>query len=284
MFGGLATFVIGGLTGVMVAVAPFDFQAHDTYFVVGHLHTVIIGGAVFPLLAGVHYFFPMVTGKMLSKQFGLPAFLLIFIGFHLTFTPVHFTGLRGMVRRVYTYPAGLGFDWLNLVSTIGAFVLAIGIAVFLFEVVRSLRRREYAPRNPWEAGTLEWLTEMPGQPWGVRSVPEIDSRYPLWDQPNVIRDVDEGRFYLPDAEEGRRETLVTSVIDAEPVQCLRVPGPTFLTLFAAAFTGGVFILSRSTSGPPPWSAACSPSPASSSGCGRGHRGSRRSPRSRSASA
>ena len=243
VWGGLATFVIGGLTGVMVAVAPFDFQAHDTYFIVAHLHTVLIGGTIFPLLAGFHYFFPMVTGKLLSKRFGLPAFLLVFVGFHLTFTPMHLTGLRGMVRRVYTYPAGLGLEWLNMLSTIGAFVLALGFLLFLWEVVRSLRHGDYAPRNPWNAGTVEWLTEMPGEPWGVRSVPEIDSRYPLWDQPDIIRDVDEGRFYLPDAEERRRETLVTSVIDAQPVQCLRVPGPTFLPMAAAIFTGGVFIFS-----------------------------------------
>jgi cytochrome c oxidase subunit I+III len=100
-----------------------------------------------------------------------------------------------------------------------------------------------AERNPWGAGTLEWLAEREDKPWGVRSIPEIDGRYPLWDQPNFVRDVDEGRFYLADAEEGRRETLVTTTIDAKPAQCLRIPGPTFITLFAALFTGGVFIFS-----------------------------------------
>ncbi len=241
VFGGLATFVIGGLTGVMVAVSPFDFQAHDTYFVVAHLHTVLIGGMLFPLLAGVHYFFPLVTDRMPSTRLGVPAFLLIFVGFHLTFMPMHLTGMRGMVRRVFTYPAGAGFDGLNLVSTIGAFVIASGLLLFLWEVVRSFRSPELAPRNPWNAGTLEWLGRVPGEAWGVRSIPEVDSRYPLWDQPSLERDVDDGRFYLPDAVEGERETLITSVIDAQPVQCMRVPGPTFLTLVAAVFTAGVFI-------------------------------------------
>jgi cytochrome c oxidase subunit I+III len=113
----------------------------------------------------------------------------------------------------------------------------------MWDVIRSKRKEPYSDRNPWAAGTLEWLAEMPSLPWGVRSIPEIDSRYPLWDQPNFVRDVDEGRFYLPDAEEGRRETLVTTAIDAQPVQCLRLGGNTFITLFAALFIGGIFIFS-----------------------------------------
>ena len=240
-FAGLATFVIGGLTGVMVAVAPFDFQAHDSYFIVGHLHYVLVGGTIFPIVAGFYYFMPLVNGKKLSEKLGRAAFWLMLIGFNVAFLPMHWTGLLGMPRRVFTYPAGLGFDTLNMISTVGAFVLATGFLIFLWDVVRPKKRQPYSERNPWNAGTLEWLAEMPDQPWGVRSIPEIDSRYPLWDQPNFVRDVDEGRFYLPDAEEGLRETLVTTSIDARPIQCLRVPGPTFLTFWAAAFTGGVFI-------------------------------------------
>lgn len=241
IFGGLATFVIGGLTGVMVAVVPFNFQAHDTFFVVGHLHSVLIGGTIFPLVAGAYYFFPIATGKKLSDRLGRHAFWLMFTGFNVTFLPMHFTGLRGMPRRVFTYPEGLGFDALNLLSSIGAFVLAAGFAIFVWDLVRPKSRQPYSERNPWGAGTLEWLQEMPAQPWGFRSLPEIDSRYPLWDQPNFQRDVDEGRFYMPDAEELKRELMVTTIIDAQPVQCLRVPGPTFLTLIAAVFTGGVFL-------------------------------------------
>ncbi|MEZ6132906.1 MAG: cytochrome c oxidase subunit I [Planctomycetaceae bacterium] len=241
VFAGLATFVIGGLTGVMVAVAPFDFQAHDTYFIVGHLHYVLIGGTIFPIVAGFYYFLPLVTGKTLSDRVGRMVFWLMLTGFNVTFLPMHWTGLLGMPRRVYTYPADMGFDHLNLISSIGAFVLGVSFAVFLWDVVRPRRSQPLCKRNPWNAGTLEWLAEVPDKPWGIRSIPEIDSRYPLWDQANFVRDVDEGRFYLPDAEEGLRETLVTSAIDAVPKQVLRVPGPTFITLWAAIFTGGIFI-------------------------------------------
>jgi cytochrome c oxidase subunit I+III len=243
ILGGVATFVIGGLTGVMVALVPFDFQAHDSYFVVAHLHSVLIGGVIFPIVGGVHYFYPLVKGKKLSERLGRISFWLMFVGFNLTFLPMHFTGMRGMPRRVYTYSEGLGFDTLNLVSTIGAFVIASGLLIFFVDVLRPRKKQPLSERNPWNAGTLEWLAEMPDKPWGVRSVPEIDSRYPLWDQKNFMRDVDEGRFYIPDAEEGFRETLVTSPIDAKPIQCLRVPGPTFVTLWAAAGTGGAFIFS-----------------------------------------
>lgn len=239
---GLATFIIGGLTGVMVAIAPFDFQAHDTHFIVGHLHYVLIGGTVFPIVAGLYYFFPLIGGKQLSERLGRIAFWLLLIGFNVTFLPMHLTGLLGMPRRVFTYPADLGFDRWNLISSIGAFVLGAGFVVVLWDVLRPKGKQAMSARNPWNAGTLEWLSRMPPKNWGARSIPEIDSRYPLWDQPDFVRNVDEGRFYLPDSSEGFRETLVTSTIDARPIQCLRVPGPTFLTLFAAAFTGAAFIV------------------------------------------
>ena len=242
ILGGLLTFIIGGLTGVMVALVPFDFQAHDTYFVVSHLHYVLIGGTLFPIVAAFYYYFPLVTSKQLSPRLGAWSFWVMFIGFNVLFFPMHLTGLRGMPRRVYTYASGLGFDTLNLVSTIGSYVLALGFAIFLWDVLRPKGKQPVSERNPWGAGTLEWLQQMPGMSWGVRSIPEIDGRYPLWDQENIVRDVDQGRFFLPDAEEGKRETIVTSVIDARPIQCLRVPGPTFLTMIAAFFVGGFFIL------------------------------------------
>ena len=241
VIGGLSTFVIGGLTGVMVAMAPFNFQAHDTFFIVAHLHTVLIGGAVFPLLAGLYYYYPLVNAKHLSPRLGRISFWLVLVGFNLTFMPMHALGMLGMPRRVFTYPAGMGLESLNFVATIGAFILAAGFAVVTWDVLRPKGKQPNSARNPWNAGTLEWLQEMPGKPWGVRSIPEIDSRYPLWDQPNFVRDHDEGRFYLPDAEEGRREMLITSTVDATPIQCMRIPGPTYLTLVAAIFVGGVFI-------------------------------------------
>ncbi|MGE3176076.1 MAG: cytochrome c oxidase subunit I [Vicinamibacterales bacterium] len=241
-FGSLVIFVLGGLTGVMVAIAPFDFQAHDTFFIVGHFHYVLIGGALFPIFAGCYYFFPLINGKALSERLGTLGFWIAFAGFNIAFLPMHLTGLRGMPRRVFTYPAGIGFDTLNLVSSIGAAILASGIAIIFWDLLRPKGRQPYSARNPWRAGTLEWLQEMPAKPWGIRSIPEIDSRYPLWDQSNFERDVDEGRFYLPDAEERKRETIVTSPIDATPEQCLRLPGPSFIPLFAALATGGFFVL------------------------------------------
>src|SRR5690606_12997785 len=133
--------------------------------------------------------------------------------------------MLGMPRRVFTYPADLGWNELNMVSTVGAFIFAAGFLVFVFDALRPKRPPEKAAHNPWNAGTVEWLGGVPPQSWGVRSIPHIASRYPLWDDKDFVRKHDEGRFYLPDAPEGRRETLVTSVLDAQPVQCLRVGGP-----------------------------------------------------------
>jgi len=239
--GALAIFTMGGLTGVMLALAPFDFQAHDTYFVVAHLHYTLFGGMVFPVIAGVYYFFPFIQKKLMSERLGKWAFWLTFCGFNLTFLPMHLTGLWGMPRRVYTYPSGLGWDTLNLISTTGAFAIAAGFAVFVWDLIRPKHRQPQIPRNPWDAGTLEWCHDVPEEAWGVRSIPHITTRYPLWSQPDLVKRIDAGRYYLPDAEEGLRETLVTSVIDARPVQIQRVTGPAWITMWAAGFTGGAFI-------------------------------------------
>jgi cytochrome c oxidase subunit I+III len=239
--GALAIFVIGGLTGVMVAVAPFNWQAHDTYFVVAHLHYVLVGGAVLPLVGGLYYYWPLFTGKRLSDRLGCTAFWFMFVGFNVAFFPMHLSGLMGMPRRVYTYSAELGISGLNLVSTIGAFALAIGFAIVVVDVCLSAWRR-LAPRNPWNAGTLEWLALPRQENWGVRSVPLIESRYPLWDQPGFVKNVDEGRGFLPDAEEGRRELMITTVLDAHPLQVARISGPSFVPMVTAVVLGGVFIL------------------------------------------
>ena len=239
--GALAIFTAGGLTGVMVALVSFDWQAHDTYFVVAHLHYTLIGGMVFPVMAGVYYFYPFFTKKTMSERLGRWSFWLSFVGFNVTFLPMHLTGLRGMPRRVYTYPEGLGVDWLNMTSTVGAFVLAAGILVFAYDLLRPKGRQPFAPRNPWNAGTLEWSASVPEEAWGSRSIPYVTTRYPLWQQEKLVERMDAGRFYLPDAEEGLRETIVTSVLDARPIQVMRVTGPAYITIAAAGFTGGAFI-------------------------------------------
>ncbi len=239
--GALAIFTAGGLTGVMVGIAPFDWQVHDTYFIVAHLHYTLFGGMVFPVIGGVYYFYPFIRKKMLSERLGRWAFWLIFTGFNVTFLPMHLTGLLGMPRRVFTYPADMGWDWLNLISTIGAFVIAAGFAVFVWDLLRPKRGQPPIPRNPWNAGTLEWAHDVPEEYWGSRSIPHITTRYPLWDDEGLVARMDSGRYYLADSPHGQRETIVTSVIDASPELAQPVTGPTWITLWAAAFTGGAFI-------------------------------------------
>ena len=146
--GFLVIFVLGGITGVMVAAPPFDLQAHDSYFVVGHLHYVLIGGVAFPIFAGVYYWFPKFTGRMLDERLGRWNFWLLFVGVNLAFFPMHIVGLLGMPRRVYTYEAGLGWEPYNLLSSIGVLVILPGIAVFIWNVVRSFRRGEPAGQQP----------------------------------------------------------------------------------------------------------------------------------------
>jgi cytochrome c oxidase subunit I+III len=240
--GALAIFVFGGLTGVMVALVPFDFQAHDSYFVVAHLHYTLIGGMLFPLFAGVYYWYPFAQRKLLSEKLGTIAFWLMFGGFNLAFLPMHWTGVMGMPRRVWTYDVTDGWGMLNMVSTVGAFILAAGFAVMVFDVLRPKARQGPAPRNPWNAGTMEWSGEVDDMPWGIRSIPIVNTRYPLWEQDGLLDQVDRGEWLLPDAEEGRRELIITDILDARPLFIQRVPGPSFCMLWAAAFLGAAFIL------------------------------------------
>jgi cytochrome c oxidase subunit I+III len=239
--GALAIFVIGGLTGVMIAIVPFDWQVHDSHFIVAHLHYTLIGGMLFPVIGATYYYFPIMKGKLLSAKVGRLAFWFLFVGFNVTFLPMHLTGLLGMPRRVFTYQSADGFDTLNLISTIGAFTIAAGVLLVSIDLLRPKTKLPASARNPWNAGTLEWLQRMPAETWGVRSVPLVTTRYPLWEQKNFLEDVDAGAFYLPDAEEGKRETMVTTIAEARPVQCLRVPGPSFKPMLAAILTGSMFI-------------------------------------------
>ncbi|WP_281805589.1 cytochrome c oxidase subunit I [Methylocystis echinoides] len=239
ILGFLFIFVLGGLTGVMVALVPFDQQAHDTYFVVAHFHYVLVGGMVFPLFATFYYWAPMVSRNMLSERLGSVVFWLMFIGFNVTFFPMHLTGLMGMPRRVWTYPHAMGWDNLNLVSTAGAFILAAGVLLFVIDLAIRFRPSVVTTGNPWGAGTLEWL---PTDVYSTRSIPYITSREPLWDQPDLARDVEAGAYYLPNAPSGRRETIVTSPIFAEPEYIVLMPGPGWAHFFAAVFTAAFFLL------------------------------------------
>ncbi|HWL63046.1 MAG TPA: cytochrome c oxidase subunit I [Steroidobacteraceae bacterium] len=237
LLGFFAVFVLGGLTGVMLAAVPFDWQAHDSYFVVAHLHYVLIGGMLFPVMAAIYYWAPMVSGRPLSERMGKWACALMFGGVNLAFFPMHIAGLLGMPRRVWTYSDGLGWDVWNLLSTCGAFVLAAGIALVLIDLLLRLRPGGKVDVNPWNAATLEWL---PLDNYAVRSIPRIESRDPLWHDPQLREQVDAGQHYLPGLATGTRETIVTSPVDARPEYLLRLPGPSWLPLIAGAGTAGFF--------------------------------------------
>lgn len=240
LVGGLLIFVIGGLTGVMVAMVPFDWQAHDSYFIVAHLHYVLIGGAVFPLFAAFYYWAGMTSSRPLSEPLGKWVFWLMFAGMHITFLPMHLTGFMGMPRRVYTYLPGSDLAVTNMISTIGAFVLASGVLLFLVDLARNFRFTvEDDAGNTYQGGTLEWL---PTGLYSTRSIPVVRSRQPLWDDPDLSKHVEQGRYFLPYSATGLRETLITSPLRAEPQYLQIMPGPSVWPLLAAVFTAGFFLL------------------------------------------
>jgi len=239
ILGMLAIFTIGGLTGVMVAMVPFDWQAHDSYFIVAHLHYVLIGGMVFPLFAAFHYWAPVVSRRRLSEAAGRWSFACMFVGFNVAFFPLHIAGLAGMPRRVWTYAGELGVGELNLVSTCGAFLLAAGILIFVIDLVRNFRFGIGEETNPWGGGTLEFL---PQGVYSTRSIPRVTSREPLWDRPALALEVARGQHYLPNAPTGGRETLITSAIEARPEYVIQLPGPSWTQWIAAVFTAASFLL------------------------------------------
>jgi cytochrome c oxidase subunit 1 len=229
-------FVMGGLTGVMLASVPLDRQVHDTYFVVAHFHYVLIGGSTFPLLGALVYWFPKMTGRMMGERLGQWSFWLLFAGFNLTFFPMHQLGLAGMPRRVYTYPAAMGWGPLNLVATVGAAVIFTSLLLFLINVIASLRHGAAAVSNPWGASTLEWATSSPPPPYNFLPQPTVASREPLWHPeltpPPVIG-----------LDSEKRQVLVTALLDAEPDHRYKMPGPSLWPLLTAIATSVMFIWS-----------------------------------------
>jgi cytochrome c oxidase subunit I len=179
--GFLSMFLIGGLTGIMLASAPWNFQLTDSYFVVGHFHFVLIGGTLFGTFAGIHYWFPKVTGRMLSERLARWQFWLLYIGFIVTFVPMHISGILGMPRRVYTYDADRGWAFWNQLTTLGALIQVPSFLIFLYNVVWSLRRGKPAGDDPWNAWTLEWTTTSPPPSYNFEQIPTVRSRRPLWD-------------------------------------------------------------------------------------------------------
>ncbi|MFL5285527.1 MAG: cytochrome c oxidase subunit I, partial [Rhodopila sp.] len=235
------TFVIGGLSGVMVASVPLDTQVHDTYFVVAHFHYVLIGGAVFPLLGAIYYWYPKITGRMMSERIGRWVAALTFVGFNLTFFPMHFLGLLGMPRRIYTYQADMGWGGLNLFVSLSSLILAAGFLLFFFDVLRSARHGPPAGDNPWDAPTLEWSIPSPPPSYAFELIPVVRSAYPLWDQPDEF-------LVATGCRVDRREVVVTSVAEARPEARESSPANSIWPLWAALATALMLISSIFT----PW--------------------------------
>ncbi len=242
--GFLLIFLLGGITGVMVSVLPFDWQVTDSYFVVAHFHYVLNGAVVFPIFGALYYWLPKMTGRMLSEKLGKISFWVMFVGFNITFFPMHILGFLGMPRRIYTYNDGLGWGGLNAMVSIGSAVFGLGTAITLFNWIWSRRRGAPAGDNPWEADSLEWAITSPPPHYNFASIPLVASRHPLWDQQP-----------LPYAESGEepetsglgpegaveRETPITSGIDTRPEGNLEIPHETYLPFFLALGLTGLFL-------------------------------------------
>jgi cytochrome c oxidase subunit I+III len=249
ILGFIVTFVIGGVTGIMFAAIPFDQQITDSYFVVAHFHYVLFGGAVFPIFAGIHYWFPKITGRLLDERLATWSFWLFFVGFNLTFFPMHILGLLGEPRRVYTYHPGFGWGLWNLISTIGSFTLAVGILGTVVNVIWSRRSGAVAGPDPWGANTLEWATSSPPPEYNFPSIPVVHSVDPNWD----LDDRRDDARRLEHAEltlSGGHETIGTDWLDADIEEIHEGPSespwPLLLALalswFFVAFLAGHWVL------------------------------------------
>jgi cytochrome c oxidase subunit 1/cytochrome c oxidase subunit I+III len=224
--GFITTFVIGGLNGVVTAVVPFDWQLHDTYFVVSHLHYVLIGANLFPVMAALYYWYPKMTGRLMNERAGRWSFWLMFAGFNAAFFPMQILGMAGMPRRLSTYPAGLGWEGWNAAISVAAVVLGIGILVTFINAMASYRRGPVAGDNPWQADTLEWDVSSPPPSYGVLSIPLVASRHPLWDEHSESDDPREERRF-----DHSRLTMSTSWLSARPVALSQMPEDTLAPLW-----------------------------------------------------
>ncbi len=236
-FGFLTVFVLGGITGVMISTVAFDWQATDSYFIVAHFHYTINGGVVFPMFAALHYWYPKFTGRMFHEPLAQLSFWTMFIGFNVAFFPQHLLGLWGMPRRTYTYQAGLGWDGLNLLSTVGGFVFGLGVLMVVANFAWAWRRGPKAGPNPWEADSLEWATTSPPQDYNFLEIPTVGSRYPLWDEDHregIVTEPEHGGQVLAPAHM-EEETLGTAGLNARTPAALPMPEPTYWPFVLAFF-------------------------------------------------
>ncbi|OHV72603.1 cytochrome c oxidase subunit I [Ensifer sp. LCM 4579] len=241
ILGFMFTFVIGGLTGVMLAIVPFDWQAHDTHFVVAHLHYVLVGGFVFPMLAAAYYWLPHLSGRQPVQHLSQAAFWMLFIGFNVTFFMMHLTGLRGMPRRIFEYPVESGWETLNFISSMGSFVMTMGFALVALDFILLFRFGRRFRRNPWRAGTLEWAMATPPPSYNFASLPSIERRADLLDPDQLGSQLASGKGYLGVPRQARMELLAVEMLSGTPEHVVRLPRRTFLPLWTAAATGCFFL-------------------------------------------
>jgi cytochrome c oxidase subunit 1 len=229
-------FVIGGLSGVTHAVVPSDYQQTDTYYIVAHFHYVLFGGAIFGLFAGMYFWWPKVFGRMLNDRVGKVNFWLMLIGFNMTFGPMHILGLQGMPRRIQTYPASLGLAFWNMVSTIGAFIIAISVLVFLVNAISSFRKPKQMEADPWDARTLEWATSSPPPEYNFEEIPVVHSLDDLWHRKYAET---EGGRVVPVAAGGSGEEAGAGSHEEDAVgheggaHAIHMPSPSYFPIVAA---------------------------------------------------
>jgi cytochrome c oxidase subunit 1/cytochrome c oxidase subunit I+III len=242
--GFLLIFLLGGITGAMVAVLPFDWQVHDSYFVVAHFHYVLNGAVVFPIFGAIYFWYPKMVGRRLNERWGHISFWTMFIGFNLAFFPMHILGFLGMPRRIYTYPSGLGWDHLNLISGLGAFLFAAGTGITLLNWLHARWRGKPAGPDPWDGDSLEWSTTSPPPEYNFAAIPVVASRHPLWDQrplPYASSNGDEATLALGPEGAEHHQTPETTGLDARPQGTLDLPHPTYLPFILACGIGVLFV-------------------------------------------
>jgi cytochrome c oxidase subunit I+III len=241
IFGFFFVFTAGGLTGVMLAIVPFDWQAHDTYFIVAHMHYVVGGALAFPMLAGFYYWLPLLTGRTAVYRLSVPAFWLIFIGFNMTFFMMHLTGLLGMPRRIFTYQGDEGWNWLNLLSSVGGFVMTIGFGLVAIDIIVQLRYGRRVRRNPWQAKTFEWAMPIPPAPYAFASIPHVGAETDRLEPEQLAASLARGEGYLGFTRNGWQEALGVHMTSGEPEQVIVLPQPTYLPLITALATGAAVL-------------------------------------------